>query len=112
MSRIISALLIAGLGLGLAIGEEQSTDLKADQVPAPVMATMVKAANGGKLSEFEQEVKNGKTVFTAEVKDAAGKVNEITVSPDGTLVSVAPEEEEKNGDKDEEKGDKGHGHHD
>lgn len=60
---------------------------------------MVKAANGGKLCEFGQEVKAGKTVYTAEIKDAAGKELEVTVTADGTLVSVAAEGDDKDDEK-------------
>ena len=106
MPRILSVLLAATLGFAYA--EEKSQELTAEQVPAAVMATMVKAANGGKLSDFEQEVKAGKTVYTAEIKDAAGKELEVEVAADGTLVSVAAEDDDKDGDKKEDEN--GHGH--
>jgi uncharacterized membrane protein YkoI len=56
-------------------------------VPAAVKATLDKEAAGGKVTEVEKETKNGKTVYSADVTDKAGKKWDVVVGEDGKLIS-------------------------
>jgi hypothetical protein len=55
-------------------------------VPAPVRATLERESAGGKVTEVEKEVKNGKTVYSADMK-INGAEWDITVAEDGTVIS-------------------------
>ncbi len=101
MKSMITMLAITCLAAGTnawAADEE----VAADQVPAPVMAALVKAANGAKLGNFERETEDGKVVYTAEFKDAQGKEQEVTVAADGTLIGVEAEDADDQDDGDED----------
>ncbi len=96
--------------LGLAIvspawcGDDEVA-LKKEDVPAVVLAALVKAANGSALSEFEKEHKHHKTVYTAEFKGADGKEMEVTVAEDGTVLKIEADGDEK--DEKDEKNEQG-----
>lgn len=106
------ALLVAGsfLSAGLWSAEDE-VELKKEEVPAAVLETMQKAAGGAVLGEFEKETKKGVVVFTATFTKDKQEM-EVTVDPQGKLISVEAEDDE-DGDKDEkkdgkdEKGEKG-----
>jgi hypothetical protein len=95
-----STALLATSLLGAALvstawcGDDE-VKLKQEEVPAVVLAALEKAANGKALSEFEQEQKHRKTVYTAEFTAADGKKMEITVAQDGTVLTVEAEGDEK-----------------
>jgi hypothetical protein len=67
--------------------------LKPEEVPTAVMAVMVKSANGSPLMEYVQALEDGKTVYSAEFKNEQGKLMEVTVSKEATLIAVELEEE-------------------
>jgi hypothetical protein len=81
-------------------GKEQKVAL--DQVPAAVKATILKEAEGGKVGDVEREVKDGKTVYEADV-EKDGKEFELKVAEDGTLIAKKAEGKEKE-EGDEENG--------
>ncbi|HEX3133349.1 MAG TPA: hypothetical protein VHX44_07165 [Planctomycetota bacterium] len=118
------ALLVAGsfLSAGLWSADDE-VELKKEEVPAAVLATMEKAAAGAALDEFEKETKKGVVVFTATFDGKDKKEMEVTVDAQGKLISVEAEDadddkkdgkdhkDEKDDDKDEKKGDKDEKHH-
>ena len=86
MRSRIGLALAAAIVLGGCKGHEVKTSM--DQVPAPVRATLEKeAAGGGKVTEVEKETKNGKTVYSADVTDKAGKKWDVVVGEDGKVIS-------------------------
>jgi len=106
ISRTIRRLSITAFACAALSGQAwaEETELAITDVPAAVLATMQKSAAGAKLAEFERETEKGKTVYTATFDGKDGKEMEVTVNPDGTLVSVELEKDEKKGA--EEKGKK------
>jgi hypothetical protein len=68
-----------------------------DQVPAAVKATILKEAGDNKITEIEEETKDGVTVYEAEWK-VGGKEVEIKVAADGKLLSKKVEEEDEDDD--------------
>lgn len=111
MTKTITIALLAGLlaspVLWCADAAEHEKKLTEHDVPAAVLTTMQTAAAGAKLGEYESETKKGVAVFTATFHDKAGVEQEVTVAPDGKLISVAKEDDgddQKDG-KDEKKGD-------
>ena len=64
-------------------------------VPPAVRATLEREAGGGKITEVEKEVKNGKTVYSADLM-VNGVAWDICVAEDGTVLS---KEKEKAGEK-------------
>lgn len=81
--------LISAIGLcilGCSSSEKDEVSLTLEQVPAAVRATINKEAAGSQITEIERELEDGKTVYTAEIsKD--GKEEELTIAPDGRLIS-------------------------
>jgi hypothetical protein len=86
-------------------------ELAEKDVPAAVLKTMkTAAAEGTELGEFESEKKDNKEVYTATFHTKAQVEMEITVLPDGTLVSVKPEDDNDAGHHDGEHAGKGEDH--
>jgi uncharacterized membrane protein YkoI len=73
--------------------EEGGKTLTLDQVPAAVKATIVKAAEGGRIGGIEQATEDGKTVYEAEVTIGA-KTFDVKVAPDGKLLSKEADEDD------------------
>jgi len=101
-----SKVLLSVIGLGVVgtlalaawAAQEDEERVTLDQVPAAVKATILREAAGGEIKEIEVETEGGKTFYEAEfVRD--GKMIEIKVAPDGTLLE---KEEEKQKSKSEE----------
>jgi uncharacterized membrane protein YkoI len=67
------------------IKHEEEEEITLDQCPAPVKATILKEAKGGKIEEIEKEVEDGKLLYEAELL-IDGKEVEIKVAPDGKLL--------------------------
>ena len=55
-------------------------------LPAPVKSTVDKEAAGGAIKELEKVVRDGRTSYDLEFMKA-GKTHEITVGPDGKLIT-------------------------
>jgi|SRR3954468_12194757 uncharacterized membrane protein YkoI len=65
--------------------DDKETPVAMDQLPAPVKATLMKEAGGGKVDEVVTEMHNGKKIYEADVT-ADGKKWEIQISEDGQLL--------------------------
>jgi uncharacterized membrane protein YkoI len=79
--------MIGALALGGCKGGGHEVKTSMDAVPAPVKATLEREAAGGKVTEIEQETKGGKTVYSADVTDKAGKKWDVVVGADGKVIS-------------------------
>ncbi len=55
---------------------------------------MVKAAAGAELEDFVRGLEDGATVYSAEFTPAGGKLMEVTVGADATLIADEVEAEE------------------
>lgn len=74
--------------------ETDDHELAEKDVPAAVLKTMkTAAAEGTKLGDFEHENKDRIEAYTATFHTKAQVEMEITVLPDGTLVSVKQEDD-------------------
>lgn len=80
-------------------GSEEKVSM--DQLPSAVRETIVKQAEGGQVTEVEKEVKDGKTVYEAEVKKD-GQEFEIKVDEQGKF--LGKEAEKEDGEKEEHEG--------
>ena len=61
-----------------------------NDVPAAVMATLQRESKGGKITEVEKEVKNGRTVYSADIM-VDNVPWDITVAEDGSVISKEKE---------------------
>jgi len=77
-----------------AVAWSEDVTITREQVPPAVLAVMVKAAAPAALSEFVRGIENGATVYSAEFTPAGGKLMEVTVGADATLIAVEAEAEE------------------
>ena len=68
----------------------QETAVTMEQVPAAVRATLTRESAGGKVTEVEKEVKNGKTVYSADIT-VGGEEWDLTVAEDGSVISKEKE---------------------
>jgi len=97
--KISSALLALTIGFALAVtgycGDKDDSKVKFEDCPAAVQKTFTDYAGGVQFSKIEKETKkDGRVIYEAKAKKAAGKKIEIKVAADGTLVEL------KNEDKD------------
>jgi hypothetical protein len=69
--------------------DEQTVSI--DQVPAAVKATIMSEAGKGTVKEIEQEIKDGKTIYGADIV-IDGKTFEIKVAADGKLIDKKAED--------------------
>jgi len=74
--------------------EGQEEKITADQLPAPVKATLDKEAAGGKIEEIVKVVEEGKTTYEADVM-VGEKKHDIEIAPDGTLIKNEIEEDKE-----------------
>lgn len=102
-----STLLSAGLW-----SAEDEVKLKKEEVPAAVLETMLKAADGAALDDFERETKKGVMVFTATFTNKDKKEMEVTVDDHGKLVGVEAEDDHEHGHHDDDHEGKGGKHDD
>ncbi len=84
----------AALVAGTAAWGEEDVPITRAQVPAAVLAVMVTAAATAELSDFVRGLEDGATVYSAEFTPAGGKLMEVTVGADATLIAVEVEAEE------------------
>jgi uncharacterized membrane protein YkoI len=89
MRTRVGLALLAVLALVGCKSHESKDEVKVAMadVPAPVRATLEKEAAGGKVTEVEKELKNGKTVYSADVTDKAGNKWDVVVGEDGKFIS-------------------------
>ena len=88
--------ILAAAGLAMACGcsnncckttgEGKETPVALKDVPAAVRATLEKEAAGGKITEVEKEMKDGKTIYSADI-ESGGKAWDVAVGEDGRLIS-------------------------
>jgi hypothetical protein len=105
----VATVLVAGLaGAAALIGcashdgnhEGKEVTVAMSDVPAAVRATLERESAGGKVTEVEREMKNGRTVYSADMI-VNGVAWDITVAEDGTVISKEKEndnEKEKDND--------------
>ena len=81
-------------------GEHEDAEVKVAfaQLPAAVQATLTKEAGGAAIKEADEEEKDGKKVYEADVM-IGGKNMEVVVAADGTLVSKKEDNEAAEGAK-------------
>jgi len=93
---LLASFAAALLGLtGCAKNSDNEVTVALADVPAAVRATLERESQGGKITEVEREVKNGRTVYSADAT-VNGVEWDITVAEDGSLIS---KEREKAGEK-------------
>jgi uncharacterized membrane protein YkoI len=95
---VIGLGVVGTLALAAWAAQESEERVTLDQVPAAVKATVLREAAGGEIKEIEVETEGGQTFYEAEFV-RAGKIIEIKVAPDGTLLET---EEERQKSKSEE----------
>jgi uncharacterized membrane protein YkoI len=88
-STVNGLLLAAVLGVAPAAwADEEKVPL--DKVPKSVMETVKKRFPDGAVSGASKEDENGKTVYEVTLKNKGQNID-ITVAPDGSLVSIESE---------------------
>lgn len=92
LSTRLPLLLLLGATLSTGWAEAEVL-VTIDQVPAPVKAAILKAADGAKIQKIEQETGKDTVVYEAEWANADGKTTtRVTVAADGTVVKTETEE--------------------
>src|SRR5438874_1416421 len=84
----ITAILIATI-LATALPSFAGKPQKWDELPKPVRDAVL--ANGGTATspvDKESEVKDGKAVYEASVKDKDGNVKDLVITEDGKLIET------------------------
>jgi len=103
MKRVI-AVGVAGVAMAAALGgcashnkaaEGKEVPVSMGDVPPAVRAALDRESAGGTVTEVEKEMKNGRTVYSADVM-INGVPWDIAVAEDGTVIS---KEKEKAGEK-------------
>ena len=89
---LIGLSVVGMMTFGAWAGNADEEEVTLEQVPAAVKATILKESAGGKITEIEREMKNGKTVYEAEFILNGDEI-EIKVAPDGTLLGRKVEQE-------------------
>lgn len=92
INMIVAAVLLATLcGSAFAPKREKKRANNAvdwKTVPAAAQTAIQNNANGGKVLEVSKELKNGVTVYRAEVKEHGGKLFKIAVTDTGAVLKV------------------------
>jgi hypothetical protein len=95
---VVGLVLLTSLS-GCASGrwghDDDEVPVALSETPAPVQATLERERAGGKVTEVEKEVKDGKTIYSADL-EINGEEWDISVAEDGTVIS---KEREKAGEK-------------
>ncbi len=82
-----TGLLVAGAASGLAWDEEE---VRLDQVPAKVRATLLKLAGDAKITEVERETHHGITTYEAEW-EVNGLEIEVELTASGEVIEIEKE---------------------
>jgi uncharacterized membrane protein YkoI len=85
VSALAGSLLALGLTVAPAARADDDQDLKLEELPAPVRATVQREVKQGAITDIEKDQENGNVVYEVEWTDA-GKNWEIDVAPDGKLL--------------------------
>lgn len=70
--------------------DSKETPVAMTELPAAVKATLDKETAGGKVTESEKEMKDGKTVYSFDA-EVGGKYWDIMIAEDGKLISKTEE---------------------
>jgi len=95
LAGLVIPIVAAGLLGGCSNGKTTETKVALTDVPPAVRATLEREAGGGKITEVEREVKDGKTIYSADI-ESGGAAWDVVVGEDGKLIS---KEQEKAGEK-------------
>ena len=110
MKKLACLLIIAVFGMGsLALwawadgckGEKTEKKVTIDQVPEAARKTILKEAGSNKITEIEEETKDGVITYEAEWK-ADGKEIEITVDVAGKLLKKEVDDDDGDDDDDDD----------
>ena len=88
-SKVTGSLLISGLSLATVLPNFAGQAQKWSDLPKPVRDTIL--ANGGTEQgqvDKESEVKDGKAIYEAGIKDKDGKSRDLVITEDGKLVET------------------------
>ena len=94
-SALVLAVLLAGCTSHGGGQGSKEVPVTMSELPPAVRATLDRESAGGKVTEVEKEVKQGKTVYSADIV-VNGVAWDIEVAEDGTVIS---QEKEKPGEK-------------
>lgn len=106
----ITRVLVLACCVGLtstAWSEEDGKEITIDQLPAAVKAALLQQAGGAQIKEIEEETKDGKTIYEAEIV-GNGITTEIKLDATGKVLKTKVEKgdddkDEKDDDKHDEK---------
>ncbi|MBI1374638.1 MAG: hypothetical protein GC159_18120 [Phycisphaera sp.] len=91
MTRWIMILGCAAcLGLAGCETMEHEQIITLDAAPPAVQATITSEAKGGEIKEVAKEMRDGKTVYTADVV-MGGKMYDLDITEDGKLIGKKEE---------------------
>jgi hypothetical protein len=87
---LVAVLLVTLCSSGFAKHDKPKPNNAVDWkvVPGAAQTTIQSNANGGKVTQVTKELKNGITVYRAEVKQHDGKMLKVAVTDTGTLLKV------------------------
>jgi hypothetical protein len=98
-TNLIALLALSLLAPVAAVAEEaHERHMTIEELPSPVRTTVLKLANGQRISEIEQETQRGKEVYKVKIG-----ANEIMLHASGRVLSMKTEraEDQKPGEKSE-----------
>lgn len=87
---LFSFVLVTGCANCKDCKESNETPVAVTELPAAVKATLDKETAGGKVTEVEKEMEDGKTVYSADA-EVGGKFWDIKIAADGKLISKTEE---------------------
>jgi hypothetical protein len=100
ITRILALACCVGLYGAAWSAEEEGKKLTLDQLPAAVKAALLQQAGGAKIEDIEEETKDGKTVYEAEIV-GNGVTTEVKLDASGKILKTKVEKEGDD-DKDEQ----------
>ncbi|MDP6634863.1 MAG: PepSY domain-containing protein [Phycisphaerae bacterium] len=99
----LALIVVLTLSLSIAIaGKKTEKDVTIDQVPAAVKTTILKEAGSNTIEEIEEVSKDGKVIYYEAEWETGGKEIEITVDPEGKLLSKEVEDDDDDDDDDDD----------
>jgi uncharacterized membrane protein YkoI len=87
MRKLIAALAVVVLVVPAFRAEEKEEKVPLDKLPKAVVEAVKAKFEGAKLVSAEKEKEDGKTVYEVNIKHK-GHTIEVTVTPEGKIVSV------------------------
>jgi hypothetical protein len=90
-SSLTRSAIVSSLSLFFVLGcASHEVPVTIDQVPAAVRATLTRESTGGKITEVEKEIRDGKNVYSADIT-LNGEEWDLTVAEDGSVISKEKE---------------------